>query len=127
MTWVLVVIVFSNVIKGITSARDSCQCWVLVVIVFLNVMKQYIDLALFSFLQLLLSVGTKLEHVITEIAHNVAEKYFAIGGDLIVMPSDDYFWFHRPRILLFLIHLILFQNAFDIAFIFWLFVSCLEN
>ncbi|CAL9098836.1 MLO-like protein 1 isoform X1 [Musa acuminata AAA Group] len=81
---------------------------------------------------LLLSVGTKLEHVITEIAHNVAEKYFAIGGDLIVMPSDDYFWFHRPRILLFLIHLILFQNAFDIAFIFWLFTpygldSCITD
>ncbi|RWW12620.1 hypothetical protein BHE74_00053016 [Ensete ventricosum] len=48
------------------------------------------------------------------------------------MPSDDYFWFHRPRIILFLIHFILFQNAFDIAFIFWLFTpygldSCITD
>ncbi|XP_074582680.1 MLO-like protein 1 [Curcuma longa] len=71
---------------------------------------------------LLLAVGTKLEHVITELAHSVADKYFSDGGDLVVVPSDEYFWFHSPRMLLYLIHFILFQNAYDVAFLFWLFI-----
>ncbi|XP_020229189.1 MLO-like protein 1 [Cajanus cajan] len=72
---------------------------------------------------LLLAVGTKLEHVITQLAHEVAEKHAAIEGDLVVQPSDEHFWFHRPRVVLFLIHFILFQNAFEIAFFFWIWVT----
>lgn len=68
-------------------------------------------------------MGTKLEHVISQLAHDVAEKHTAIEGDLLVQPSDDHFWFRRPRIILFLIHFILFQNAFEIAFFFWILVS----
>ncbi|WOK96512.1 hypothetical protein Cni_G05219 [Canna indica] len=79
---------------------------------------------------LLLAVGTKLEHIITQLAHEVAEKHSAIEGELVVNPSDDHFWFHRPRIVLYLIHFILFQNAFEIAFFFWIlttygFKSCI--
>jgi len=73
--------------------------------------------------QLLLAVGTKLEHVIIQLAHEVAEKHSAIEGELVVQPRDDHFWFHRPHIVLFLIHFILFQNAFEIAFFFWILVS----
>ncbi|KHG04571.1 MLO-like protein 1 [Gossypium arboreum] len=72
---------------------------------------------------LLLAVGTKLEHVITQLAHEVAEKHVAIEGELVVQPSDDHFWFNKPRIVLFLIHFILFQNAFEIAFFFWIWVQ----
>ncbi|XP_062085039.1 MLO-like protein 1 [Humulus lupulus] len=72
---------------------------------------------------LLLAVGTKLEHVITQLAHEVAEKHVAIEGDLVVKPSDDHFWFHRPRLILLLIHLILFQNSFELAFFFWIWVQ----
>ncbi|KAK2966590.1 hypothetical protein RJ640_025275 [Escallonia rubra] len=72
---------------------------------------------------LLLAVGTKLEHIISQLAHEVAEKHIAIEGELVVKPSDDHFWFHRPRIVLFLIHFILFQNAFEIAFFFWILVQ----
>lgn len=74
-------------------------------------------------MQLLLAVGTKLEHVISELAHEVAEKHIAIEGELVVRPSDDHFWFSRPQIVLVLIHFILFQNAFEIAFFFWIWVS----
>ncbi|KAG5567137.1 hypothetical protein RHGRI_002639 [Rhododendron griersonianum] len=78
----------------------------------------------FDWLQLLLlAVGTKLEHVISQLAHEVAEKHVAIEGDLVVTPSDNHFWFHRPRIVLYLIHFILFQNAFEIAFFFWIWVQ----
>ncbi|CAL9129077.1 unnamed protein product [Musa acuminata var. zebrina] len=81
---------------------------------------------------LLLAVGTKLEHIITQLAHEVAEKHSAIQGDLVVKPSDDHFWFRRPRIVLNLIHFILFQNAFEIAFFFWIlttfgFDSCIMD
>ncbi|KAG6478179.1 MLO-like protein 1 isoform X2 [Zingiber officinale] len=69
---------------------------------------------------LLLAVGTKLEHIITQLAHEVAEKHSAIAGDLVVTPSDHLFWFHRPRIVIFLIHFILFQNAFEVSFFFWI-------
>jgi mlo protein len=67
-------------------------------------------------------VGTKLEHVITQLALEVAEKHVALPGALIVQPSDDHFWFHRPRIVLLLIHIILFQNSFELAFFFWIWV-----
>ncbi|KAG6497427.1 hypothetical protein ZIOFF_045326 [Zingiber officinale] len=73
--------------------------------------------------KLLLAIGTKLEHVITQLAHDVAEKHSAIQGDLVVQPSNDHFWFHRPRIVLYMIHFILFQNAFEIAFFFWIFTT----
>ncbi|XP_073061646.1 MLO-like protein 1 isoform X2 [Primulina eburnea] len=72
---------------------------------------------------LLLAVGTKLEHIISQLAHEVAEKHVAIEGDLVVQPSDDHFWFRRPHLVLFLIHFILFQNAFEIAFFFWIWVQ----
>ncbi|GFY81217.1 seven transmembrane MLO family protein [Actinidia rufa] len=69
---------------------------------------------------LLLAVGTKLEHVITQLANDVAEKHVTVEGDLVVKPSDEHFWFNRPRLVLILIHLILFQNSFEIAFFFWI-------
>ncbi|CAH9117992.1 unnamed protein product [Cuscuta epithymum] len=72
---------------------------------------------------LLLAVGTKLQHVIIQLAHEVAEKHAAIEGELVVQPSDDHFWFHRPRIVLNVIHFILFQNAFEIAFFFWIWLQ----
>ncbi|XP_008649647.1 MLO-like protein 1 isoform X2 [Zea mays] len=72
---------------------------------------------------LLLAVGTKLEHVIAQLAYDVAEKQTAIEGDLVVTPSDQHFWFGRPRIILHLIHFILFQNAFELAFFFWILMT----
>ncbi|KAG2722371.1 hypothetical protein I3760_02G125500 [Carya illinoinensis] len=72
---------------------------------------------------LLLAVGTKLEHVICQLAHEVAEKHIAIAGDLVVRPSDDHFWFNRPKLVLLLIHIIMFQNSFELAFFFWIWVQ----
>ncbi|GAV86385.1 Mlo domain-containing protein [Cephalotus follicularis] len=67
---------------------------------------------------LLLLVGAKLEHIITRMAQEVAGKHDQEAAQ--VNPSDEYFWFHRPDIVLHLIHFILFQNAFEIAFFFWI-------
>ncbi|CAN6171544.1 unnamed protein product [Urochloa humidicola] len=82
----------------------------------------YIWLTLAPFI-LQLVVGSKMEHIITELAVEVAQKHTAIEGDVAVTPSDDFFWFHRPKLVLQLIHIVLFQNAFEIAFFFWLLVT----
>ncbi|KAL3752911.1 hypothetical protein ACJRO7_000324 [Eucalyptus globulus] len=83
-------------------------------------------------LTLLLAVGTKLEHVITRLAQDVAQRHIAVAGDLVVKPSDDHFWFHRPRLILILIHIILFQNSFELAFLLFIWIrykfkSCLMH
>ncbi|KAJ8773885.1 hypothetical protein K2173_009316 [Erythroxylum novogranatense] len=68
----------------------------------------------------LLAVGTKLEHVITQLAQEVAEKHVAVKGELLVQPSDSSFWFKQHKAVLFLIHIILFQNSFELTFFFWI-------
>ncbi|XP_030550884.2 MLO-like protein 1 isoform X2 [Rhodamnia argentea] len=103
----------------------SWYLWIFVIVFLLlnvNGWHTYFWIAFIPFI-LLLAVGTKLEHVITQLAHEVAEKHVAIEGDLVVEPSDKHFWFRQPRIVLFLIHFILFQNAFEIAFFFWIWVQ----
>lgn len=103
----------------------SWYLWIFVVIFLLlniNDWHTYFWIAFIPFI-LLLAVGTKLEHVISQLAHEVAEKHVAIEGELVVQPSDEHFWFDRPQIVLFLIHFILFQNSFEIAFFFWIWVQ----
>lgn len=103
----------------------SWYLWIFVVIFLLlnvNGWHTYFWIAFIPFI-LLLAVGTKLEHVIAQLAHEVAEKHVAIEGELVVKPSDEHFWFSKPQVVLFLIHFILFQNAFEIAFFFWIWVT----
>lgn len=83
---------------------------------FLSSSSQSADKKLIT-LQLLLAVGTKLEHVITELVSQVAQ------GHLTATLSDKLFWFDNPRVVLFLIHFLLFQNAFEIAIFFWILVN----
>ncbi|WVZ67893.1 hypothetical protein U9M48_016910 [Paspalum notatum var. saurae] len=112
----------------------SWYLWIFVVVFMLLNVNGWHTYFWISFvpLLLLLAVGTKLEHVITQLAHEVVEKHSAIEGDLVVNPSDEHFWFGRPKIVLYLIHFILFQNAFEIAFFFWIlttygFNSCIMD
>lgn len=72
---------------------------------------------------LLFAVGTKLEHVVIKLAHGVAEKHTAIDGVFVVKPSNRYFWFGKPKFLLYLIQFIIFQNAFEVAFFFWIWIN----
>ncbi|KAM4113515.1 hypothetical protein ACJW30_04G001300 [Castanea mollissima] len=103
----------------------SWYLWLFVVIfLLLNVAgwHAYFWIAFIPFI-LLLALGTKLEHVIIQLAQEIAEKHVAIAGALVVQPSDNHFWFLRPRIVLLLIHIILFQNSFELAFFFWIWVQ----
>ena len=77
---------------------------------------------LIKFMQLLLLVGTKLEHIITELAQEVSERSSVVDETTPIKPSDELFWFDSPNLVLYLIHFILFQNSFEIAFFVWIWV-----
>ncbi|KAH8945179.1 hypothetical protein BDL97_12G026900 [Sphagnum fallax] len=66
---------------------------------------------------LVLLVGAKLQHVIATLTlENTGEGPYA-GSKL--RPRDELFWFNRPQLVLYLIHFILFQNAFELATFIW--------
>ncbi|XP_020109537.1 MLO-like protein 13 isoform X1 [Ananas comosus] len=106
----------------------SWYLWLFVVIFLLLNINGWHTYFWLSFLPLLLLliVGAKLEHIITRLAQEVAEKLNDKTHDALgvrVRPSDEHFWFQRPRIALYLIHFILFQNSFEIAFFFWIWTT----
>ncbi|KAK4483031.1 hypothetical protein RD792_010207 [Penstemon davidsonii] len=79
----------------------SWYLWVFVIIFLLlniNGWHTYFWIAFIPFV-LLIAIGTKLEHVISQLAHEVAEKHVAIEGDLVVQPSDNHFWFNMASTL----------------------------
>ncbi|KAJ8760260.1 hypothetical protein K2173_011672 [Erythroxylum novogranatense] len=67
----------------------------------------------------ILVVGAKLQVIITQLGLRIQDRGDVVKGAPVVQPGDDLFWFGRPRLILFLIHLVLFQNAFQIAFFIW--------
>lgn len=61
------------------------------------------------FLQILVLVGMKLEVVIMEMAEKIQDETAIVKGMPVIEPSNQFFWFNRPRWILFLIHFTLFQ------------------
>ncbi|KAK4408520.1 MLO-like protein 6 [Sesamum angolense] len=49
----------------------------------------------------------------------IQERGEVVKGVPVVQPGDDLFWFNRPRLILYLINFVLFQNAFQLAFFAW--------
>ncbi|GLU06085.1 hypothetical protein SLE2022_231480 [Rubroshorea leprosula] len=98
----------------------SWYLWLFVVLFLLLNVEGWHTYFWLSFLPLvlLLLVGAKLEHIITRLAQEIVKKPGQEAAR--VKPSDEHFWFHRPGIVLDLIHFILFQNAFEIAFFCWI-------
>ncbi|KAK0589814.1 hypothetical protein LWI29_018831 [Acer saccharum] len=108
-----------------TNINDSWYLWLFVVIFLLLNLEGWHTYFWLAFLPLilLLLVGAKLDHIITRMAQDVKILQEARAQDVEankVKPSDEYFWFGRPGIVLDLIHFILFQNAFEIAFFVWI-------
>ncbi|GMH25654.1 hypothetical protein Nepgr_027497 [Nepenthes gracilis] len=111
----------------------SWYLWAFVVVFLLLNLKGWHTYFWMSFLPLilLLLLGAKLEHVITCLAQEIVEKNSESNEENSipeveedkeaqwVQTSDKHFWFGRPVIVLYLIHFILFQNAFEIAFLLW--------
>ncbi|KAG8480494.1 hypothetical protein CXB51_024643 [Gossypium anomalum] len=68
---------------------------------------------------IILMVGAKLQVIITKMGLRIQDRGDVVKGAPVVQPGDDLFWFGRPRFLLFLIHVVLFTNAFQLAFFVW--------
>ncbi|KAK9072774.1 hypothetical protein SSX86_009209 [Deinandra increscens subsp. villosa] len=68
---------------------------------------------------IILLVGTKLQVIITKMGLRIQERGAVVKGTPLVQPANDLFWFNRPQLLLYLIHFVLFQNAFQLAFFAW--------
>ncbi|KAM0942157.1 hypothetical protein DsansV1_C15g0135301 [Dioscorea sansibarensis] len=80
----------------------------------------------------ILAVGTKLQAIISRMAIEIKERHAVIQGIPLVQLSDHHFWFGRPHLVLFLIHLSLFQNTFQIIYFLWIWYefglnSCFHN
>ncbi|KAL8128745.1 hypothetical protein V2J09_017900 [Rumex salicifolius] len=69
---------------------------------------------------LILAVGTKLQAIIAEMAVEIIDKHAITQGMPVIEVSDRHFWFSWPQLVLFLIHYVLFQNAFEITYFFWI-------
>ncbi|XP_050207547.1 MLO-like protein 9 [Mercurialis annua] len=68
----------------------------------------------------ILAVGTKLQAIITQMAVEIQERHAVVQGIPLVQVSDKHFWFGWPHLVLFLIHFVLFQNAFELTYFFWI-------
>ncbi|KAK7257401.1 hypothetical protein RIF29_31357 [Crotalaria pallida] len=66
-----------------------------------------------------LLAGTKLQVIITKMCVDSCKERPVIKGTILVRPSNEYFWFHRPEWLLHLIQFIFIQNSFQLAFFSW--------
>ncbi|CAO2818930.1 unnamed protein product [Amaranthus hypochondriacus] len=102
----------------------SWYLWVLFILMLLNIdgWHTFFWMIIIPF-ALLFAVGTKLELVLTQLACEVAERHESVEGDLLIKPTNEHFWFNRPQLTLFLIHFILFLNAFEISYFFWIWVQ----
>jgi mlo protein len=60
-------------------------------------------------LKVILAVGTKLQGIITNMALEIKERHAVVQGIPLVQVSDRHFWFSWPRLVLYLIHFVLFQ------------------
>ncbi|KAL4186395.1 hypothetical protein AMTRI_Chr09g33660 [Amborella trichopoda] len=69
---------------------------------------------------IILAIGTKLQAIMAKMALEIQEKNEIVRGMPQVQPNDSHFWFGRPRLVLFLIHFSVFQNAFQIVYFFWI-------
>ncbi|XP_034215505.1 MLO-like protein 9 [Prunus dulcis] len=71
-------------------------------------------------LVIILAVGTKLQAIISQMALEIQERHAVVQGIPLVQVSDKHFWFSWPQLVLYLIHFVLFQNAFEITYFFWI-------
>ncbi|KAK6929213.1 Mlo-related protein [Dillenia turbinata] len=69
-----------------------------------------------GFITIILLVGAKLQMIITKLGLRIEDRGGVVKGTPVVQPGDDLFWFNKPRLILYLIHFVLFQNAFQLAF-----------
>ncbi|XP_044511924.1 MLO-like protein 9 isoform X2 [Mangifera indica] len=107
-----------KVVVGISPVLWASTC----IFLLLNVHGWTVVMQIVSVTPLIviLAVGTKLQGIISQMAFEIKERHAVIQGIPLVQVSDSYFWFHRPQLILDLIHFVLFMNAFEITYFFWI-------
>ncbi|XP_050227096.1 MLO-like protein 4 isoform X3 [Mercurialis annua] len=98
----------------------SLPLWVYAICcIFLDFHETYIYFWL-SFLPaiLILLIGTKLHRVVVKLAVEITDPVPRTGNHPLNL-RDELFWFGKPKLLLWLIQLISFQNAFEMAAFLW--------
>ncbi|KAK8970181.1 MLO-like protein 6 [Platanthera guangdongensis] len=70
-------------------------------------------------LVVLLAIGAKLEVIITEMCIKGSRERIIISGEVSVIPSDELFWFRKPRWLLHAMQFVLIENSFQLAYFVW--------
>ncbi|THU65986.1 hypothetical protein C4D60_Mb05t09430 [Musa balbisiana] len=105
-----------------TVLTISPPLWFLVVIFMLVDIHGWYSYFWLSFAPLItvLAVGTKLHVIVARMAVKLDRENIVITGAPPVQPNDDFFWFGNPRLILFLLHLAFFQNAFELTFFIWI-------
>eukprot|EP00850_Spirogloea_muscicola_P016786 SM000139S00103 [mRNA] locus=s139:120103:124600:- [translate_table: standard] len=88
----------------------SWYLWLVVIVLLLLAVQSWHILFWVSFAPLLMAVvvGTKLEHIMSQLAHETKDSSGHCLSNSIVL-RDDLFWFNRPVLILNFIHYILFQ------------------
>ncbi|XP_010246841.1 PREDICTED: MLO-like protein 4 [Nelumbo nucifera] len=66
---------------------------------------------------LILLIGTKLHRIVVKLAVEIMDTNPVMGNQFNL--RDELFWFGKPKLLLWLIQLISFQNAFEMATFIW--------
>ncbi|KAI4322239.1 hypothetical protein L6164_021950 [Bauhinia variegata] len=95
--------------------------WILVVIFMLLAVHDWKVYLWISLLPpaIVLVLGTKMEVIVTKMALQLTEQNGTTKGAPLVQPNNDLFWFGHPNLILTLIHITLFLNAFEVAFFIW--------
>ncbi|XP_024524382.1 MLO-like protein 1 [Selaginella moellendorffii] len=94
--------------------------WVYVIVFFLLNVHGWHTYFWISFVPILVLIllGAKLQYILGTLAVDILK---APGEP--VQVRDKFFWFGTPRILLHLLHFSIFQNAFELALLFWMWAS----
>ncbi|KAI3783267.1 hypothetical protein L1987_42344 [Smallanthus sonchifolius] len=66
---------------------------------------------------IILSVGTKLQGIITQMAIEIQEKHAVVQGIPLVQVTDKHFWFQDPTLILYFIQLTLFMLQHSSTFV----------
>lgn len=80
-----------------------------------TVVKSANFLIVYSIMQIILAVETKLQSIVTKMAIEIQDSHSVVRGIPLMHLSGNHFWFGRPHLILFLLHFTLFQVSCEFA------------
>ncbi|KAK2988206.1 hypothetical protein RJ640_020688, partial [Escallonia rubra] len=102
----------------VSVARWQAMFWLSIMPLVVRTILVYCNLR--NWYKVILAVGTKLQAIIAQMAVEIQERHAVVQGIPLVQVSDRHFWFSWPKLILYLLQLTLFQNAFEITYFIWI-------